>query len=196
MITIKTCTVCSLVATEDAIGHSCRSSDNRKVSRDPLSTKLGMQPDCIIHLLSFRNWRPTGSFWRMMVDGEFLISLLVCSFNQRDPFLWLLPVVEDMKKGHFLDLLFRGDNLYVFVLFIQENPQLIRSYWEIKFNKSPLVLNPRCILMPIKAELIPFLLHMDKYWDQKICFYKEMMKLEICRDDEAAVGGKMSLSVT
>ena len=24
----------------------------------------------------------------------------------------------------------------------------------------------------------------------------EMMKLEICRDDEAAVGGKMSLSVT
>ena len=101
MITIKTCTVCSLVATEDAIGHSCRSSDNRKVSRDPLSTKLGMQPDCIIHLLSFRNWRPTGSFWRMMVDGEFLISFLVCSFNQRDPFLSLFSCCWRFRERTF-----------------------------------------------------------------------------------------------
>ena len=132
--------------------------------------------------------------WWLMVNFWYLYWFAL--LTREIPFCGCLPVVEDMKKGHFLDLLFRGDNLYVFVLFIQENPQLIRSYWEIKFNKSPLVLNPRCILMPIKAELIPFLLHMDKYWDQKICFYKEMMKLEICRDDEAAVGGKMSLSVT
>ena len=171
MITIKTCTVCSLLATEDAIGHSCRSSDNRKVSRDPLSTKLGMQPDCIIHLLSFRNWRPTGSFWRMMVNFRCLSRFAL--LTREIPFCGCLPVVEDIKKG-LLKLLCQGRNLYVFVLFIQKNPHLIKSYWENEWQKSFSFKSTMHInAHQVWTHTIPFA---HGQVNQKMCFYKEMMK--------------------
>ena len=172
MITIKTCTVCSLLATEDAIGHSCRSSDNRKVSRDPLSTKLGMQPDCSIHLLSFRNWRPTGSFWRMMVN--FWYPSWFALLTREIPFCRYFPVVEDIKKGLFLKLLFQGWNLYVFVLFIQKNPLLIKSYWENEWQKSFSFKSTMHInAHQVWTHTIPFA---HGQVNQKMCFYKEMMK--------------------
>ena len=93
-----------------------------------------MQPDCSIHLLSFRNWRPTGSFWRIMVNFRCLSRFALLTWEV--PFCGCLPVVEDIKKGLFLKLLFQGWNLYVFVLFIQKNPHLIKSYWENEWQKS------------------------------------------------------------
>ena len=98
-------------------------------------------------------------------DGEFLMSFLVYSLNQRGPFLWMFACCRRYKERTFPQIVISAKKFVCICTIHTEKStvyKILLRDWITRVLQFQIHNAYLILIMPFKSELIPFLLHMDK----------------------------------